>query len=235
MKDFFLFVDTETSGLPKNWHAPYDSKSWPYVLQIAWIVCKADGTELKKENHYIKNNNCKIQKSAQKIHGITYEFLEEKGEDSTSVMNKFAADLKQYDPLLVGHFIELDIHMINATFYRLSMNNPIIQLPRFCTMKASAKYVRNPYFNHLKLGQFYKTLFNVAAENLHNALNDVKYTREILFTLEARGEVTDQIIRDQFLDGKQSDADAKNKVLCWLFIVLGVALILLVISFYYER
>ena len=235
MRDFFLFVDTETSGLPKNWQAPYDSKSWPYVVQIAWIICKADGTELKKENHYIKNVNFKIQKSAQKIHEINSEFLDKKGEDSRNVMNKFAADLKQYDPLLVGHFIELDVHMINAAFFRLSINNPVAQLPRFCTMKASAKYVRNPYFNHLKLGQFYKTLFSKTAENLHNALNDVEYTRAVFFELKLRGEVNDQIIKEQFSDIKQSGAGVKTKVLWWPFILLGFAIILLIISFCYER
>ena len=235
MKDFFLFVDTETSGLPKNWQAPYGSKSWPFVVQIAWIICKADGTELKRESHYIKNVNFKIQKSAQKTHQITAEFLEKNGEDKRNVMTRLAADLEEYDPLLVGHFIELDIHMINAAFFRLSMDNPISELPRFCTMKASAKYVRNPYFNHLKLGRFYKTLFNKTAENLHNAVNDVEYTKEIFFELVMLGDVNDQIIKDQFLDGKRRDPDVKTKVLLWPFILLGVALILLIISLYYER
>ncbi|MET4081193.1 DNA polymerase-3 subunit epsilon [Pedobacter sp. UYP30] len=235
MKDFFLFVDTETSGLPKNWQAPYGSKSWPYVVQIAWIICSADGTELKRENHYIKNVNFKIQKSAQKTHQITAEFLEKNGEDKRSVMTKLAADLNQYRPLVVGHFIQLDIHMVNAAFFRLSMDNPIAELPRFCTMKASAKHVRNPYFNHLKLGRFYKTLFDKKAENLHNAINDAELAKEIFFELIARGEVTDQIIDDQLLDLKQNEADKDFKIYLWPFVLLGVILLLLIILLCYER
>ncbi|MBC7524694.1 MAG: 3'-5' exonuclease, partial [Flavobacterium sp.] len=53
MKDHFLVVDTETSGLPKKWDLPYDAKNnWPHVVQIAWIIFNTKGEELKRENHY---------------------------------------------------------------------------------------------------------------------------------------------------------------------------------------
>lgn len=36
LQDYFLVIDTETSGLPKKWDAPYGTKNnWSHVLQIA--------------------------------------------------------------------------------------------------------------------------------------------------------------------------------------------------------
>ncbi len=233
MKDFFLFVDTETSGLPKNWQAPYGSKGWPYVVQIAWIIFSADGTEIKKENHYIKNIDFKIKKSAQKIHHITAEFLEQKGEDKRNVMMKLAADLKKYQPLIVGHFVELDIHMINSAFFRLSMDNPIKDLPKFCTMKASAKYVLNPSFEYLKLNRFYKTLFNRRPENLHNALGDSILCAEVFFELLRRGEVTDKIIESQNLP-IAAEPEKRSKVIIWVFVATAAALVILLILLCYD-
>ena len=34
-------------------------------------------------------------------------------------MLKFYADIKKYSPLVVGHFIELDYHMVNVELFRI--------------------------------------------------------------------------------------------------------------------
>ncbi len=40
-----LFIDTQTTGLPKNWNAPItDTKNWPRLVQIAWIITDYAGT-----------------------------------------------------------------------------------------------------------------------------------------------------------------------------------------------
>ncbi|MCX6741278.1 MAG: hypothetical protein NTY61_02675, partial [Candidatus Parcubacteria bacterium] len=37
----YLFFDTETTGLPKNWKAPIeDLDNWPRIVQIAWAIYK---------------------------------------------------------------------------------------------------------------------------------------------------------------------------------------------------
>jgi DNA polymerase-3 subunit epsilon len=43
----YLFFDTETTGLPKNWKAPVtDLENWPRMIQIAWILCDEAGNKL---------------------------------------------------------------------------------------------------------------------------------------------------------------------------------------------
>jgi len=37
----YLFFDTETTGLPKNWKAPIeDLNNWPRLVQLAWLEWK---------------------------------------------------------------------------------------------------------------------------------------------------------------------------------------------------
>lgn len=43
-----LFFDTETTELPKDYGAPTtDTKNWPHMVQLSWIVTDVIGNELK--------------------------------------------------------------------------------------------------------------------------------------------------------------------------------------------
>lgn len=191
MQAYFLVVDTETSGLPKNWTAPYSKeKNWPYIVQIAWIIYDQSYREIKRENHYIKNTNFTIDKAALKIHKITPEYLHEHGENKETVMLKFSADIEKYKPLVIGHFIELDYHMVNVELYRIGKENIFKNLAFFCTMKASAPYITNTVISHLKLDKFYTILFNEVPENIHNALSDTVNTAKIFFHLLKTGKIS---------------------------------------------
>lgn len=91
VKEYILFIDTEASGLPKNWDLPYSANdNWPYCVQLAWVIYTKDGNLIKEENHFIKNKDFKITKPAQKIHGITREYLDEHGKDREEILQSLA-------------------------------------------------------------------------------------------------------------------------------------------------
>ena len=70
----YLFFDTETTGIPKNYKAPVsDIKNWPRLVQIAWLVTDKSGNEVKSAEYIIKPNGFSIPDDAAKIHGITNE------------------------------------------------------------------------------------------------------------------------------------------------------------------
>jgi DNA polymerase-3 subunit epsilon len=208
MNDYFLVIDTETSGFPKKWDVPYDAKNnWPHVLQIAWLIFDVDGKLIKKENHYLKPAAFKITKASFKVHQLSLNFLKHRGKERSLVFKKLIADLEKYKPLMVAHFVELDYHMIGAEMYRLNLDYPLQNVPLFCTLKASAPYVRNPNFEYLKLNRFYKTLFNKSPEKLHDALADALLTAEIFFHLLNNKEIDNQIIQNQ----KNIKIKEKNK------------------------
>ncbi len=235
MQDFFLVIDTETSGRPKKWDAPYSEKyAWPHVLQIAWIILDGNGKEIKKENHYLKPNGFIITEASKKIHHITEDFLAREGKEREPVFNILAEDIAQYKPLIIAHFAELDYCMIEAECHRLAIPSPLNGSSLFCTLKASASYVKNPAFKFLRLNVFYKTLFKIRPENLHNALADAQLTAEIFIHLLKKGEVDQQIVEKHSLEIKAvKSAYYQNTDI--FYIVIIIVVILLIALYFYGK
>ena len=47
----YLFFDTETTGVPRNYKAPSsDTRNWPRLVQLAWILTEADGRRIHQSN-----------------------------------------------------------------------------------------------------------------------------------------------------------------------------------------
>jgi DNA polymerase-3 subunit epsilon len=211
VREYLLFIDTEASGLPKNWSLPYDSVgNWPYCVQISWLVYDKSGKIIKEENHYIKNDDFTIAASATKIHGITRSFLNERGENRLDILQLLAHDLQQYAPLVVGHFMQFDIHILGADFFREGIKNPIVKENSFCTMLGSTHLIKNPSVKFLRLGQLYKMLFDKKLENAHDALVDARATATCFFELLKRGEIDEDIIIQQQKEVYKKDTLAKT-------------------------
>lgn len=228
MRNYLLFIDTEASGLPQKWNLPYsDNSNWPYSVQISWLIYTAEGEEVKRENHYILNDNIEIEASAIKIHGITKKILQQKGQKREVVMEALASDLAKYNPLVLGHFMELDYHLLNADFYRAGIKSPLLHLPIFCTMLATTHFVRNPKCRYLRLAELYNMLFNRKLENEHNALVDAKATAECFFALLKRGDIKEEELECQKKEEEKLELFSVITVanLVILIVILFIALI----------
>lgn len=228
MQKYLLFIDTETSGLPKDWKLPYqDNDNWPYAVQVSWVIYTNDKQEVKREDHYISDDDFVIGKEAYEIHGLTREFLTKNGEPRRQIMELLYNDLEQYQPLVVGHFVELDFNITGVDFYRLGMEQPMSKLPMFCTMLGSKSLVRNPQMQYLKLGQLYDLLFNRQMIKQHNAMIDALATAECFFELERTGAVDDEKIAKQ-----QSDRERIQKTVlkggCGVPVLVLLIVILLI-------
>ena len=198
MRDYLLFVDTETSGIPRDWNKPYASRSnWPHIAQLAWVVCTPDGQEVKMENHYIQPNDYDMDPAARSVHGLTLEFLREKGESRHAVMQQLHQDLLRYKPLVVAHFMQLDFHMVGVGFHRAGLTNPMLGLPTFCTMRATGPLLRHSTQGFLRLGELYQRLFHEPLENAHDALVDARAAARCYFEMRRQGIVTDETMAQQ--------------------------------------
>jgi DNA polymerase-3 subunit epsilon len=194
LKNYFLFIDTEASGLPKNWHLPYSAAdNWPHAVQISWVICTKDGIRVKEQNYYVSNNDFEITASAVRVHGLTKTFLEQNGKKRKELLSILSADLLQYEPMVVGHFIELDYRVIGADYFREGLDNPLEKLPTFCIMRASRHLQRNPYVKFLRLGDLYLLLFKQPLLFQHNALADATATADCFFELVKRNEISSYV------------------------------------------
>lgn len=198
MKNYLLFIDTETSGIPLRWNRPYsDDRNWPNVIQVAWIIYATDGTEIKRTNKYIYEDDIDIAPASYDVHGITIEFLRQRGNKRKEVLRKLAHDIQKYTPLIIGHFVELDVQVLSADYYRARLRNPFVDQSFFCTMLDSEKYAFNPSVNYLRLPQLHEHLFDRPLTDPHEAEQDAVATARCFFELWNRHGITELDIQQQ--------------------------------------
>ncbi len=198
VKDYLLFVDTETSGIPRDWNLPYATRgNWPHVAQLAWVVYTRVGVEVKAENHYIQPSDYDPDPAAGSVHGLTPEFLRANGESRHAVLQRLHHDLTHYQPLVVAHFMQLDFHMVGVSFHRAGLTNPLLGLPTFCTMRATGPLLRHATQGFLRLPELYQRLFKEPQPREHDALADAYATASCFFEMRRQGIITDDTMRRQ--------------------------------------
>lgn len=228
MSKYLLFIDTEASGLPKNWSAPYDDgDNWPYILQLSWWVFDEQRQLITQKDHYIISEGVSITPSAMETHGLTPQFLAEHGKPLQQALELLAVDLQMYNPMVIGHFVQLDYYLLGAAYHRLRISNPLDDAPLFCTMVATKNLRRTPLNRQLRLDELYFMLFNIPLPHPHNALYDAQATAESYFELSRRGEISDKsiLIQNKAFE-KQRDPTTSQKRGCFLPVVFFVILVI---------
>jgi DNA polymerase-3 subunit epsilon len=212
VRDYLLFIDTETSGLPADWSEPYaNSTAWPHILQVAWVVYEASGQLVKTESYYLKPNDYDISPASGQVHGLTLQFLEQQGQGRHAVMQCLLNDLRQYNPLVVGHFMELDFHMLGVTFHRTGLPNALLGLPTFCTMRLTNQFVRPAGRRFLRLPELYERLFS-------RPMLQEQATAECFFELWRKGDITEEMFHNQLpLAPPEALRAVKPKSRRWFF------------------
>lgn len=198
MPEYLLFVDTETSGLPADWRRPYaEPGAWPHVAQIAWLVYTQAGELVKTENHYVRPSDYDLTPASMQVHGLTLAFLHEHGAPRRQVMQRLHDDLVRYQPLVVGHFIELDYHMMGVSFHRSGLPNALLGLATFCTMRFTKRFWQPLHQQYLRLADLYQRQFGRPMLQQHDALADAEATAQCFFELRRTGDITPATLRDE--------------------------------------
>ena len=186
----YCVFDTETTGLPKKRNAnPLNHELFPHVVQLSWVIYDdVKDTIDKIQDHIIKlPEGVEIPEICTKIHGITNEISQEKGEDINDVLRLFTADWLSCH-ILVAHNLKFDNSVLQAEYCR---NKSINWLGRhrkieYCTMKKGLLWTNfwlpskfkpdQNYQKPPKLMELHQELFGTIPKNLHNSLIDVFVT-----------------------------------------------------------
>lgn len=130
-------------------------------------------------NQYI-NTKQWIDPGAQKIHWITPEKLRP-FKYMDSYIKEIAAYINKAD-YLIWHNIDFDCWMLKKEFMKCGMDCWIVEFKsKFDTMKWSMEvmwYAKRP-----KLWELYKDLFWKEFDNAHDALADIRATKDCFFEL----------------------------------------------------
>ena len=189
----YLFFDTETTGIPKDYKAPCtNTDNWPRLIQLGWLLTDAEGRILSEGNHIVRPDGFEIPKAASDVHGITTDFALENGKPLLDVIFAFGADLNQAE-CVIGHNLDYDLHIVGAEYVRLGYDSRIMfARPTLCTMQARIQYCNIPgRFGPKwpKLMELYTKLFGQEFDGAHDAMADIVATKECFFELIRRGVV----------------------------------------------
>ena len=231
MTDYLLFIDTETSGVPRNLYTPKEKlNQWPYILQIGWLVYTKEGKFIKKENHFINTGNIKIARKSAEIHGITLQLLHDIGKERKDVIQTLFEDIKAYLPMIVGHFIEFDKRMLDVGFHRAGIENVMQGLPHFCTMRVTSKLNDSVLLGKfMRLEELHIHLFNKGQVNAHDALSDAETTAACFFELKRQGIITEETILEQ---QNYSYSPIRKRGAFWSILVMAGAFLVFLFVFY---
>lgn len=188
----YIFIDTETTGLPLNYNAPItDTQNWPRLVQISWIEFDLNGSEISTNDFIIKPDGFNIPIASTLINNISHAQALNKGHDLSSVLSKLSSRA-QNSQIIVGHNIEFDLSIIGAEFYRMNMNNQLVHVPKLCTMKLTKEFcgISNKYgYKFPSLQELHFKLFNSSVSGSHNALNDIKATAKCFWELKRLNKI----------------------------------------------
>jgi DNA polymerase III subunit epsilon len=182
----FLFFDTETTGLPKNWKASYkDLNNWPRLVQIAWIVADINGNIIDQKNHLVKPRDFTIPEEASKIHKISTQKATEQGTELHIVLNEFNKYVTNTD-YLIAHNLSFDINVVASELYRFKIDSEIFDKNQICTMESTTNFCKiqgNYGYKFPKLSELYQKLFHTTFDEAHDASVDIKATYKCFYEL----------------------------------------------------
>ena len=188
----YLFFDTETTGIPRNYRAPVeDLDNWPRLVQLAWMLADGQGNEVSSAEHIVRPEGFVIPEDAARVHGISTERALREGAALAEVLAAVASGIGSATTL-VAHNMPFDEMILGAEFLRAGFLNPLAGKERLCTMQAGTDVCRlpGPYgFKWPKLQELYRTLFGESFSGEHQALADVRACARCFFELRQRGAI----------------------------------------------
>jgi len=190
----FIIFDTETTGLPRDYFAPYSSSdNWPRLVQLAWQIHDNSGNLIEAKNYIIKPEGFEIPYETIKVHGISTERAVKFGHNLMEVLQEFNQKLEIYK-FIVGHNISFDEKIIGAEMYRKEVSTEFLEkINQIDTKNSSTEYCAIPGkgkgFKWPSLSELHLKLFNENFDEAHNAAADVEATARCFLELVRIGVI----------------------------------------------
>lgn len=187
-----LFLDTETTGLPR-YSATDPTEKWPRVVQLAWSLYDKDGNCESRNSFIIYPTDFTIPMDAARIHGITTERAKTEGVSLYKVLPQFNADVEKAETI-VAHNLDFDLPIVHTEFVRCRLETKLAEKQKFCTMKTPKiiSWCRIPKatgygYKWPTLNELHLQLFCEEFTGSHNAGADVEACARCYFELRKRG------------------------------------------------
>lgn len=188
----YACFDTEGTGL-FNYKEPADAPGQPRMASLA-ILYVNEALEIEREySVFIRPdvNDYTMTEGAQKAHGLTVEFLNERGIPVTEALNEYLSAIDN-GRIMVAHNSQHDMKQLRAELRRAGMQDRFEDSPNICTMRAMTEVCKIPPKGNrggYKWPALSEALLFIGSENLgdHSAINDAKGALELLRYMKKNG------------------------------------------------
>jgi len=183
----YLFLETEQTGLPKDYKASYKlANNWPRIIKFSYILIDKKGN-IVEEGAWLIDNKIEIS-AVTKITGINNAMLKVYGQSFNKLTENIERlfSLSQY---VIGFQIAFDITLIKSELYKLNMNCAFIdnisiidlgiETSNFLKLKTSAKIK----YKLPKLHDLYLKLFGISLPDIRS-LKKLHKEKECFFELK---------------------------------------------------
>jgi DNA polymerase III epsilon subunit-like protein len=189
----YLFFDTETTGLPRDWNAPIkDLSNWPRIVQIAWVEYDKKRNLISQGDYIINPEGFTIPQDVSRIHKIFHDDAVEKGYPLKKVLNVFNAIIDKND-YIIAHNVNFDDKVLSAEFLREYITSTLPEKKKVCTMESTVDFLKIPNarggYKYPSLADLSRKLFGEAFKDAHNALVDIQNTAKIFWELIDRNVI----------------------------------------------
>jgi DNA polymerase III epsilon subunit-like protein len=189
----FLFLDCETTGLPRTrYFSPDDVDGWPHLVQIAWGGYDSRGNAEDAQCHIIRPEGFKIPMDATKIHGITHAQALRVGRELAEVLDELLVAAGQPGTTIVAHNLDYDCGVLGAELVRRNKPLRFLEVPGICTMKSTTEVCRLPRpggfgFKWPTLEELHIYVFGRSYQGAHDAATDLEACARCFFRLLQAG------------------------------------------------
>lgn len=192
--DYFFAVDCETTGLcfknyDYNENVVHNPKSGEHHQALSWGIMIVDAATFEvKEEVYIpvkwndeskrqRKENPRFGSKAEKVHGLTFEYLEEHGIDEVDAVVQIGKLIAKYFGTdnavkILGHNVMFDMQFLRELFQRYGINI------KFGTRIFDSNSLSFGTVGAWNSDDLFSTMGFKHRES-HNALEDIKLTVEM--------------------------------------------------------
>lgn len=211
----YLIVDTETTGLPLSYDAPFDDVgNWPRIIELSWELCWENGETIEKACDLVYPDGTWKFPTGEfwQKHGFTEAISLLVGEPIEKLLIRLAIAMNCAD-VMICHNLSYDKPIIECEFFRakvypnavrrdLIKNNIQIKhglrpdgvkLKKECTKLLSTPILKLPGFkgeySWPKLEVAYEYMFGKPMEGAHHASSDVEATKKVYLWIKSLEDI----------------------------------------------